>query len=145
MGYVTEKITLVFMAVANGEKLVCREVCRKFTWKMQGNTFVADVFLLRLGGCDMVLGVELLAILGDITWNFQDFMMRFTKEEHDYALQGTKELKQKELKVNAFEKLIQKSFYSTVPVTRYQMFTHICTRYAARDFTITYGRQCKED
>lgn len=74
------------MTVADGEKLVCREVCRNFTWRMQGHEFNADVFLLRLGGCDMVLGMEWLATLGDIVWNFQELSMKFLYKDRAYSL-----------------------------------------------------------
>lgn len=54
MRCVTMSITPVFVAVANGERLVCREVCRKFTWRIHEYEFSIDVLLLRLGGYDMV-------------------------------------------------------------------------------------------
>lgn len=43
--------------VADGRKLVCDTVVEGFTWKMQGLQFTADLFLMPLKGCDMVLGV----------------------------------------------------------------------------------------
>lgn len=70
MGYKTITISPVFVAVASRERLVCREICQNFRWNIQGNEFQANVFMLRLGGCDMVLGMKLLATLGDIVWNF---------------------------------------------------------------------------
>lgn len=72
---------------------MCRVVCRNFVWKMQGYEFNTDVFLLRLGGCDMVLGVKWLVRLGDILWNFQECTMRITQAGHEYVLQESKENK----------------------------------------------------
>lgn len=106
MGYVVEQITPVWISVANGERLVCREFVRNFLWGMHDYEFKADVYLLRLGGCDMVLGVEWLAALGDILWNFQESTMRFTCDNRDYLLQGTRDYKQKEVEVQALEKII---------------------------------------
>lgn len=56
-------------------------------------------------------------------WNFQAFMMKFTKERGQYLLQGSIEAKQKELEMDAFEKLIHKSSCSMVPMAKYLLFT----------------------
>ncbi|GJT64937.1 hypothetical protein Tco_1016417 [Tanacetum coccineum] len=41
-------------------------------WILKGETFTSDVMLLPVGGCDMVLGIQWLATLGDIKCNFQE-------------------------------------------------------------------------
>ncbi|GJV26690.1 gypsy/ty3 retroelement polyprotein [Tanacetum coccineum] len=41
--------------VAGGRHLVSVSECKGFTWKLKGETFVTDVMLLPLGGCEMVL------------------------------------------------------------------------------------------
>ncbi|KAF9586900.1 hypothetical protein IFM89_039877 [Coptis chinensis] len=43
-------------SVANGDKTVCRAICNKLKWEMQGHMFEDNIRLLPLGGCDMVLG-----------------------------------------------------------------------------------------
>lgn len=47
-------------------------MCKGLTWKLQGTEFTADVLLLPLCNCDMVLGIQLqwLETLGDFRWNF---------------------------------------------------------------------------
>nr|GEW71863.1 reverse transcriptase [Tanacetum cinerariifolium] len=61
-----------------GEKqLLSVSECKGFTWKLKGETFVTDVMLLPLGGCDMVLGIQWLSTLGDIKSNFKDLRMEF--------------------------------------------------------------------
>lgn len=46
MGYIAEQITPVLVSVVNGERLICREDCRKFSWRMYDYEFQADVYLL---------------------------------------------------------------------------------------------------
>nr|GEY47130.1 hypothetical protein [Tanacetum cinerariifolium] len=53
--------------VANGSKMVSSFECKKFKWALQGNEYEADCMLIPFGGCDMVLGIQWLATLGDIT------------------------------------------------------------------------------
>lgn len=43
------------ITVANVEMTISRTKCRKFKWLSQGHTFGADLRLLPLGGCDIIL------------------------------------------------------------------------------------------
>jgi uncharacterized membrane-anchored protein YitT (DUF2179 family) len=63
--------------VAGGTKLVSQYMVKNFQWQIQGVLFTADVMLLPLGGCELVLGVRWLSTLGTISWNFQDLTMKF--------------------------------------------------------------------
>ncbi|KAG8382391.1 hypothetical protein BUALT_Bualt05G0072500 [Buddleja alternifolia] len=68
------------VSVADGNKRYSNSGCKRFSWRMQGVNFVADMMLLPLGGCDMVLGVQWLITLGDISWNFDKLRMEFCLE-----------------------------------------------------------------
>ncbi|TXG48807.1 hypothetical protein EZV62_024682 [Acer yangbiense] len=46
------------VAVADRTKLTSNAFCRQLKWNMQGKKFQADLRLLPLGGCDMVLGIH---------------------------------------------------------------------------------------
>ncbi|GJS65334.1 putative mitochondrial protein [Tanacetum coccineum] len=63
--------------------------CKGFTWTLQGVEFTSDVLILLLGGCEMVLGVQWLSILGDIKWNFKDLVMDFVYNKRRMVLRGT--------------------------------------------------------
>ncbi|KAL0313874.1 UNVERIFIED_CONTAM: hypothetical protein Sangu_2231800 [Sesamum angustifolium] len=65
------------MTVANVNKMYSSFACKNFGWKMQGVPFTVDMMILPLGGCDVVLGVQWLVILGDINWNFHQLKMEF--------------------------------------------------------------------
>lgn len=65
------------VVVANGNIIQCNQVCAGLTWKMQGQQFQADLLVLPLEGCQMVLGIQWLIQLGPILWDFQQLRMDF--------------------------------------------------------------------
>ena len=42
-------------------KIASAATCKQLVWSMQGREFRADMRLIPLGGCDMVLGIQLLS------------------------------------------------------------------------------------
>ncbi|GKC79684.1 reverse transcriptase [Tanacetum coccineum] len=54
------------VAAAGEKQLISTSACKDFQWQLYGQTFTSDVLLLPLGGCDIVLGIQWLATLGDI-------------------------------------------------------------------------------
>lgn len=65
-------INPVTVKAANGGKMLCSAICKNFRWRMQGIHCMADVFVMELEACDMVLGVQWLATLGDIVCNYKN-------------------------------------------------------------------------
>ncbi|CAA0822204.1 Unknown protein, partial [Striga hermonthica] len=63
--------------VANGERLRCSEMYRGVLIKFQGVTAKADLFALPLVGPNVVLGVQWLEGLGDVTTNYRKDVMKF--------------------------------------------------------------------
>lgn len=63
---------------------------------MQDFEFEVDMWLLPLDDYDIVLGVQWLATLGDIHWNFKDLTMRFNQSGVQCRL---KEIPKSSLKV----------------------------------------------
>nr|GEY85866.1 hypothetical protein [Tanacetum cinerariifolium] len=53
--------------------------------------YSCDAMLLPLGGYEMVLGVQWLATLGDIKWNFRNLTMEFDLFGKSILLRGTKQ------------------------------------------------------
>jgi hypothetical protein len=62
----------------------CTDVCLK----LQGNTFCSNFFVLTLGGCDVVLGVQWLRTLGPIIWDFLHLTMSFSWRGISILLRG---------------------------------------------------------
>ena len=78
------------MLTADGTKLRCKEVCKGFSWVMQGHTFETDVLALPLDNYDLVLGIQWLVEWEDIVWNFKKLQMRFQVGQKECVLQGEK-------------------------------------------------------
>lgn len=65
------------VTVADGRKLEVQGKISGLEWRFQNTTFQTDVMLIPLQGCDVVLGVQWLATLGPITWEFKTLEMSF--------------------------------------------------------------------
>ncbi|GKD98904.1 gypsy/ty3 retroelement polyprotein, partial [Tanacetum coccineum] len=65
VGCKTNKTYPLEVAVGGGRKLISNVLCKNFEWQLQGETFYTDMMILPLGGCEMVLGIQWLATLGD--------------------------------------------------------------------------------
>lgn len=76
--------------VANGAILPCLGHCKVISLKLQDYTSKVNLYMLTLGGCDLVLGVDWLRGLGPVLWNFSDLTMRFQCDEKAVELQGIK-------------------------------------------------------
>jgi len=74
--------------VANGDTLPCQGCCKTVLLKMRTCKVLANLFLLTLGRCDVVLGVDWLRSLGTIQWNFADLSMSFFVDGEKLFLQG---------------------------------------------------------
>lgn len=44
------------ITVVNRERIISRGKCRKFSWVTQGHKFKADLKIIPIGGCDVILG-----------------------------------------------------------------------------------------
>lgn len=53
-----------------------------------GEEFATDVYVLTLGGYDLVLGTHWLATLGPILWDFSVLTMSFWHRDHHVTLHG---------------------------------------------------------
>lgn len=84
------KSTCPLLVVVPGEyKLSSSYECLNFTWSIQGHQFQSSVMILPLGGCEMVLGIQWLATLGDVLWDFKNLKMAFTYHSHRLTLRET--------------------------------------------------------
>ena len=91
LGCVLEQIVPQEVTVADGNKLACQYRCKNFSWKINGTVFDTDVLLIPIGTCDMVLGMQWLRTLGEISWNFQETIMKFEIKGQNLCLKGVSE------------------------------------------------------
>lgn len=68
----------------------------------------SDMYVLPLGECDVVLGVQLLQILGPILWDFTKLWMKFMIIEGTYTLKGLHVIPSQIISSHHIEKLIHK-------------------------------------
>ncbi|GJR68291.1 retrotransposon-related protein [Tanacetum coccineum] len=66
------KTCLLQVSVANGQVMSSIYECKNFKWSIQGQEFETDVMILPLGGCEIVLGIQWLATLGTIQFDFKN-------------------------------------------------------------------------
>ncbi|KAL4312297.1 hypothetical protein GQ457_01G050670 [Hibiscus cannabinus] len=76
-GLTVEKRNQLRVTIADGGSIQTQGLCRTVQWESQGHCFCTDFLVLPFKGCDMVLGVEWLASLGSIQWDFAALTMRF--------------------------------------------------------------------
>ncbi|XP_019181671.1 PREDICTED: uncharacterized protein LOC109176731 [Ipomoea nil] len=85
---VTYKTNPLYVTVANGQTIMCEEACSELSWTMQGEEFQRDFRLLRMGGCDMVLGIDWLDQFSPIQLHTRPLGISFIKGGKEITLQG---------------------------------------------------------
>jgi hypothetical protein len=66
--------------VANGEKVPCPGVIRHAPLVIHDITFAVDLFVMPLTGHDLVLGLQWMATLGRLVWDFVDGSVSFQRQ-----------------------------------------------------------------
>ncbi|XP_043817044.1 uncharacterized protein LOC122724910 [Manihot esculenta] len=74
--------------VANGEQLHSPGLCKGAPIELGNSVFIVDLFVLQLTGFDLVFGVNWLATLGPILWDFNSMWMSFFVNGKQVALTG---------------------------------------------------------
>lgn len=82
-----EKRSQVNVMTANGDSVPYIECCVAVSLSLQGIKFKANLHLLTLGGCDVVLGVNWLGTMGPILWDFINLIMKFKHYDQEVLLQ----------------------------------------------------------
>jgi hypothetical protein len=83
-----QSTTGLLVRVANEDSLCSTGKCVDIPFHIQGNTYHTDFYVLNLGGCDIVLGVQWLNTLGPILWAFVKLRMEFNLLDSRHVLQG---------------------------------------------------------
>lgn len=96
----------VQVKVANGAQIEAGGWCRGVPFVIQGNTFLADFFVLSLGGCDVVFDVHWLRTLGGILWYLLNLSMSFSLFKISIILKGLKMAKDTVDDTSKFNKLL---------------------------------------
>jgi hypothetical protein len=70
------------IGIANGDRIACVGVCPAVPITIGSERFDIDIFIIPLGGCEMVLGCQWLRTLGPILWDFKRLAMSFWRSGH---------------------------------------------------------------
>ncbi|GAU25735.1 hypothetical protein TSUD_216660 [Trifolium subterraneum] len=106
LGCKLEAIPPLSVIGGGGHQLEAAFVCKGFKWQLQQVLFTADVIVLPLGCCDLILGIQWLKSLGPILWDFDKLQMEFTTHGKKFVLRGAK--------VPGFKLINNKSFAQAV-------------------------------
>lgn len=77
VGCPTQLIKSHKVLVANEDKLQCNSKYVGFEWKMQETKFVADVLIMPIIGCELIIGIEWLNMIGVVKCDFSNLRMEF--------------------------------------------------------------------
>lgn len=70
LNYATNEANVMAIRVANGDKIESRAVCQPLVWRVHDWEFQFNLRALKLGGSDMVLGVDWMSQFSPIVFLF---------------------------------------------------------------------------
>ncbi|GJT66424.1 retrotransposable element Tf2 [Tanacetum coccineum] len=101
-------------------------------WTLQGLDFVTDMMILPLGGCEMVLGIQWLATLGNIHFNFQKLTAKFEYANSKVLLRRTqsyvKWMQGPEVKLNSMTLCVYPSTLLSLEAANGSCAKHPCSK-----------------
>lgn len=109
------KTTVLAITVANGNIMKCDCYSPGFQWFMQDYEFHANLRILKLRRCDIVLGVDWLRGYSPILFDFMRMKFSFKKDRRSIELRGIgKEAELQEITVNKVHKKLKEVLYDFV-------------------------------
>lgn len=86
MGWRIDPLQKFDVMIANGGTITSMGCCSQVKITIQDYEYISDLYVLQLGGCDVVLGAQWLRTLGPILWDFEKLKMEFTLGQRHYCL-----------------------------------------------------------
>jgi hypothetical protein len=83
-----ENSSVLAVTVTNGSIMLCDSYTAWFKWFMQNYEFVANLRILKLGRCDIVLGVDWLRKFSPILFDFIKMKIFLKKERRMLELKS---------------------------------------------------------
>ena len=74
--------------VGNGQSLPCSQLCRRIPLELQQHIFTVDLYVLPIHGPEVVLGIQWLSLLGQVTHDYAALTMDFSWEGRRIKLKG---------------------------------------------------------
>jgi hypothetical protein len=94
--------------ISNGGSMKCGGRCENVCLQIGDYHLKSHMFVIDMGGCDIVLGVDWLRTLGPILMDFKYLTMQFDQEGHQYKFQGITIGSPEIISSHRMEKLLKK-------------------------------------
>lgn len=78
----------LLVTVADGAQVQCNSKCTQFQWEMGNNHFLFDMRILKLGGCELVLGVDFLKKFGLVLFDYKNLIITLRHGDREIQIQG---------------------------------------------------------
>ncbi|XP_047320441.1 uncharacterized protein LOC124924445 [Impatiens glandulifera] len=76
LGCVLKETMPMGVTIAGGGRIFSRFLCTNLAWKIQSHDFLLDFRTIKLGGYDMVLGVDWMTKYGPVSLDFEARVMK---------------------------------------------------------------------
>lgn len=73
--------------VADGSRVNCNSKSLNFQWKMGAHHFIFDMRILKLGGCDVVLGVDFMRRFGPLLFDYSNLSITLRYGDREITIQ----------------------------------------------------------
>jgi hypothetical protein len=100
--------------IANGGTINCSRKYHSIMLNMVEYLLDSPTIAIKMGGANVVLGVQWLQSLGTMTLNFQDIFMRFSSEGKETELRGIQGKPSKVIISNNMTKLLKKGHHGVI-------------------------------
>ena len=95
--------------VVNEERLRSLGLCGDVILNLRNPQFLVDFYLIKVEGCDVVLGSQWLRMLRPIVWNFNSMEMGFTVGKNEVQLVGLRQTEAKQVGSRTVNRALKKS------------------------------------
>jgi hypothetical protein len=101
--------------IANGGSMKCGGHCENVCLKIGDYHLKSHMFVIDMGGCDIMLGAEWLRNLGMILMDFKELTIQIDQEGQQYKLQGITVGSPDIISSHSMEKLLKKVILALFP------------------------------
>jgi len=92
--------------VGNGEELQCTSICQQLSLTLGKHKFLVDLYVLRLSGAEVVLGVQWLKTLGPVLTDYERLTMKFCQNGQMVELCGEPKPQLEEASLHQLQRMV---------------------------------------
>ncbi|KAG8363516.1 hypothetical protein BUALT_Bualt19G0030600 [Buddleja alternifolia] len=112
LGCSVEYTNRMLISVADGNKIVSRTICPDFSWDIRGSKFTYPRRLIKLGGCDVVLGGDCLRLHSPVESDYHKMRLTICKNGKKLIIKAITDFaKLQIISAKSMGKLLKKGSY----------------------------------